>query len=99
MLLAQGRWQPLRLVAKHEHVASGKLRLQIARRRGLREQPGRSWRHSLDESGPVVDDFPLEMVPVIETRAAKVVIVEPKSQRSYEPQFATGRHAGAPDAA
>ena len=48
---------------------------------------------------PVVDDFPLQVLPIVEARAAQIVVVEPKAQRPDQPQLGPGGHARAADAA
>ena len=51
------------------------------------------------EPGPVIDHFPIQVLPVIEPGASQVAVVEAESQRAHQPQFGAQGHAGSADVA
>ena len=47
---------------------------------------------------PVINNLPVEMIPIIETGASEVVIVHAEAKRSNEPQFRSDGNARAANA-
>ena len=46
---------------------------------------------------PIVDHFPIEMLPIVQPGAADMAIVDLEAQRTDEPQLVADGHAGAAD--
>ena len=93
VLLEQRGRQPLRFVAKDQHVAVGEPPSRRSRSAVLVKNQGSCRGEPLGQRVPIVDGLPLQVLPIVEARAAQIVVVEPKAQRPHQPQLGPGGHA------
>jgi len=89
---------PCDSLPKTRIVARFESRLGVKPSRRLREEPRLARRQARDESGPIIDGFPHEALPIVEPCPAKIVIVYAKAERPDEPEFRSDRDARSPDA-
>ena len=85
--------QPLRFAAEHQRVARRKPRVGVRRRRGLRQKPEPRGIEPRAQPFPVVDDFPVEVFPVVHAGPTQPPIVDLKPERPNQPQLRADRHA------
>src|SRR5690348_1135463 len=85
VLLQETRRQPARLAAEDEHVARFISNRGVALLGRFRKAIGPARRQTIEKLSPVVDRFPFEMLPIVEARAAQVIVVEAKAQRPDQP--------------
>lgn len=81
------------LTAEYQHVAGPIRNIKVVARGPFAEQVGLTAAEPLEQRRPVIDNFPLQMFPVIEAGAAKIIIIDTKAQWPHQPQLAAGGHA------
>ena len=80
-------------IAEDKHVAAGVRYLGVIAFRRLRGVPESTLREPFTEGRPIVDDFPLQIFPIVQARATEVIIVNSKPERPHEPQLRADRNA------
>jgi uncharacterized protein YkwD len=99
MVLPHRFWQPLGFAAEYHDVAGIDLGFGEMPPRRLRQEPVCSVRQARNQAWPIVNDFPIEVVPIVQPGPANVAVVNKEAQGADEPQFRTGGYASAADIA
>ena len=90
--------QPLGLAAEYQGIARSKRRVGVAALGRFREPPAPA-AEPRPEGVPTVHRFPLQVLPVVESGPAQVVVIDAKAERSDEPQLGSEGDARAADVA
>ncbi len=90
---------PLRFTTKDQNRPRLEADIIVISCRFFRKVPMRFDGQLGDQCGPIVDDLPFKVLPIIEARPAEIGILGAKSERPHEPQFRPNGHAGPPDVA
>jgi hypothetical protein len=87
MLIKNRIRQALCFASKDQDVAVGVLSRRVLPLCFLRKEPKRTSRQSFPEIRPGIDRLPIEVFPIVQSRAAKIGLGELKTERSNEPKF------------
>ena len=96
-LAQQGRGEARRFAAKHQNVAKREFDFKVAPFGPFCKHPKPGGVEAFAQLVPVVDDLPIQMLPIVQTSPAKRLLVDPKSQRTDEPQLCTQGDTGPTD--
>ncbi len=85
MSLSQSLGQSARFAAENEDVTSHKFGFPRGSCSMFGKEPECPTRQFLLDRGPIIDRFPIEMLPVIHARPLQVSIVQMEPQRTSQP--------------
>lgn len=91
--------QTLGFATEDKNICWGVGCLGVGHGRSLGEIPGLRCGEPIAQRWPVIHDFALQVLPVVQAGSSQIPVVHPESQRTYHPQLGTDGDAGAPDVA
>lgn len=81
--------------AEYKYIAGPIINVEVIARGPFAEQVWFTAAEPCDERFPIIDDFPLQVLPIIEARPTEIIIIDAETERAHQPKLAAGGHAGA----
>ena len=75
------------LGAEDQHIPARVLHIRIQSAGGLREKPGAKIRESHRQFVPTINDFAIQMSPIIQAGASHLLLIHLESERPDKPEF------------